>query len=127
MTDDRIPTRREAIKYGSALAAGSLLAGCTVQDGSDAEPDSESEPTTDNSTDSSETETEPSTYEACLEPAGCLTFEEVPESYIVNNGEWADMAFALGQRDGFMTATNMIPGFMFDPFGLDVPPESETT
>jgi iron complex transport system substrate-binding protein len=35
------------------------------------------------------------------------------------------MAFALGQRDGFLTAGNMIPGFFFEPFGLDVPPQEE--
>jgi len=35
------------------------------------------------------------------------------------------MAFALGQRDGFLTAGNMIPGFFFEPFGLDVPAQDE--
>ncbi|MFB6227452.1 MAG: ABC transporter substrate-binding protein [Halobacteriales archaeon] len=67
----------------------------------------------------------PGSYEACIEPAGCLTFESVPETYVVYNGGWADMAFALGQREGFLTAGNMIPGFFFEPFGLEVPPEDE--
>lgn len=53
--------------------------------------------------------------------------DSVPETYIVNNGEWADMAFALWQRDGFQTGSNMIPEFLFEPFGLDVPPEEATT
>jgi len=67
------------------------------------------------------------TYEACIEPSGCLPFESVPETWLVYNGAWADMAFALGQRDGFLTAGNMIPAFFFEPFGLDVPREDELT
>jgi len=35
------------------------------------------------------------------------------------------MAFALGQREGFLTAGNMIPGFIFEPFDLDIPPQDE--
>ncbi|QLH81672.1 ABC transporter substrate-binding protein [Halosimplex pelagicum] len=140
MNDDTDPTdastRRTCLQYGGALLASGLLAGCS---GGDATPTDGTEsasatPTPDSESDtvaaSPETE-RPSTatgsYEACIEPVGCLSFEKVPETYIVNNGEWADMAFALGQRDGFLTATNMIPGFLFEPFGLDVPPESETT
>ncbi|WP_313692178.1 ABC transporter substrate-binding protein [Halorarum halobium] len=116
------PTRRDYVKYGGAVVGGGLLSGCT------GESEEVSTPTdTDrHSTGTAEpTETDTS-YEACIEPVGCHRFEEEPETYIVNNGEWADMAFALGRRDGFLTATNMIPGFLFEPFGLDVPPLSET-
>ncbi len=28
----------------------------------------------------------PWVYEACIEPVGCQTFEEVPETYMINNG-----------------------------------------
>jgi len=122
------PTRRRTLKYGGALVTGSLLAGCA---GGRVESDSTTEQTTDQdtTTENEETETEATestdSYEACIEPAGCLTFEEVPESWLCYNGGWADMAFALGQRDGFITAGNMIPGFFFEPFGLDVPPADE--
>jgi iron complex transport system substrate-binding protein len=102
------PTRRDTIKYGGALAASGLLAGCLGDETATGDP-GESTPNSDSS------------YEACIEPAGCQTFEEVPETYAVYNGGWADMAFALGQREGFITAGNMIPGFFFDPFDLDVP------
>jgi len=115
------PTRRETIKYGGAVVSGGLLAGCTGQsgDGSGAGGETATEENEDG------TPTEDTSYEACIEPAGCLTFEEVPETYAVYNGGWADMAFALGQRDGFLTAGNMIPGFFFERFDLDVPPQDE--
>jgi iron complex transport system substrate-binding protein len=140
---DRTRTRRDAIRLGGAAAVGGLLAGCAGDTGADStstatptgtdagaaegggaesstgtEPDSETETETQTDADAS--------YEACIEPAGCLSFESVPETYAVYNGAWADMAFALGQRDGYLTAGNMIPGFFFEPFGLDVPDQDET-
>jgi len=101
-------TRRQTLKYAGLAAAGGLLAGCSGAV-------------------SQTTPTGTGTYEACIEPAGCQTFESVPETYVVYNGGWADMAFALGQREGFLTAGNMIPGFFFEPFDLDVPAEDELT
>lgn len=102
-------TRRAVLAGGgAALAAG--LAGCGSTSG-----DEESTPGG----------TTVESYEACIEPVGCRTFESVPETYLVYNGGWADMAFALGQREGFLTAGNMIPDFFFEPFGIDVPPQSE--
>jgi len=120
----KAPTRRDYMKYGGAVVGGGLLAGCTGGDstsGGDGDGgDTESDTPADD-----ETATEDTSYEACIEPAGCQTFEAVPETWLVYNGGWADMAFALGQREGFITAGNMIPGFFFEPFGLDVPPQDE--
>lgn len=126
MSDDTIDTteastRRDTIKYGGAVVGGGLLAGCAGQSDTGSTP--ESTGTATGTAESTQTE---GSYEACIEPVGCQTFQKAPETYIVNNGEWADMAFALGQRDGFLTATNMIPGFLFKPFGLDVGTRSET-
>jgi iron complex transport system substrate-binding protein len=122
MSDDDVvhepSTRRDVITYGGTLAVGGGLAGC-LDGGSGADAE--------NAGDSDETATADTAYEACIEPVGCRTFEAVPETWLVYNGGWADMAFALGQRDGFLTADNMIPSFFFEPFGLDVPPESELT
>jgi iron complex transport system substrate-binding protein len=96
--------------------------------GSDASTSEPTDPTATATTSQEPNATEPdTTYEACIEPAGCVAFDEVPETYLVYNGAWADMAFALGQRDGFLTAGNMIPGFFFEPFGLDVPAEGDLT
>jgi len=125
-TNRETPTRREYVKYGGAVIGGGLLAGCAGQSGSGTSPEStNTDAETETTTGEAETQAGSNSYEACIEPAGCLTFEEVPETYVVYNGGWADMAFALGQRDGFITAGNMIPGFFFEPFGLDVPPEDE--
>jgi len=144
---DGAPTRREYITYGGAVVGGGLLAGCTGTGGSgsggapdptatdptatepstETETSAETEASADSDTDTEEpesTETDGS-YEVCIEPVGCVAFEEVPETYVVYNGAWADMAFALGRRDGFLTGGNMIPGFLFEPFGLTVPPEGE--
>jgi len=120
-TEHEAPTRRDTIKYGGAVVSGGLLAGCTgdSSDGSGASGENAADDGDDG------TPTENTSYEACIEPAGCLTFEEAPETWLCYNGGWADMAFALGQRDGFITAGNMIPGFFFEPFGLDVPPQDE--
>jgi len=134
-------TRRTYLKHGGAVLAGGLLAGCGGSESNDSTPEPTTAPANDTGSESSDggetessessdspkkTEAESTTpYEACIEPVGCQTFQEVPETYVVYNGGYADMAFALGQRDGFITAGNMIPGFFFEPFDLDVPPESE--
>ena len=111
-TTTEAPTRRGYIKYGGTVIGGGLLAGCLGQSGDGSA--------------SMTTETD-SGYTASIVPAGEVYFEDVPESWLAYNGGWADMAFALGQRDGFLTAGNMIPGFFFDPFDLDVPSEEELT
>jgi iron complex transport system substrate-binding protein len=136
------------MKYGGAVVGGGLLAGCAGQgDGgtggteeqSNSDTggtDSGNEPTesddeTDDSTESADeeaTETGSNTpYEACIEPVGCLTFEEVPETYVVYHGGWADMAFALGQQDGLLAASafTWFPPYVFEPFDLDVPSADE--
>lgn len=116
-TDDtEESTRRDFVAYGGAVVGGGLLAGCTGSsdpdggdsgdaEGTETETPADEETTTDEVTETEETaagertETgEPTAYEACIEPVGCLTFEEAPETYAVYNGAWADEAFALGQQ-----------------------------
>jgi iron complex transport system substrate-binding protein len=126
------PTRRDYLTYGGAVVGGGLLAGCTgnTSPGSGSTPEATETESPTHAKPDTETATPTgadTAYEACIEPAGCTTFEDVPETYLVYNGAWADMAFALGQRDGFLTAGNMIPGFFFEPFGLDVPTEDDLT
>lgn len=119
------PTRRGYLKYGSALLGASLLAGCTGDSGTESgdEPTTPTDSGSDSGTGQTESESTQtdSGYTVSIVPAGEVHFDAVPETYAVYNGAWADMAFALGQRDGFLTAGNMIPGFFFDPFDIDVP------
>ncbi|GAA0194825.1 ABC transporter substrate-binding protein [Halobaculum roseum] len=123
--------RRQFIgTVGAALGAG--LAGCTGGSGGAVETTADeggSETTADGD---GASETEQSTasdesYTASIVPVGEVEFEGVPETWLCYNGGWADMAFALGRREGFLTAGNMIPGFFFEPFGLDVPPQEDLT
>jgi len=82
-TAKRTPTRREAITYGSALAAGGLLAGCSG---------GSSEQTTEASTDDD-------SYTASLSPMGEVSFESPPETVFMRLTHHADMTFALGRGD----------------------------
>jgi len=142
------PTRRDYMKYGGSFITGGLLAGCSGQsDSSAGGAKGENEPTastTDQADKPTESDgdpgesmdsaddgtTEPALdipYEACIEPTGCLTFEKVPQEYVVYNAGWADMAFALGQQDGLLAASafTWFPPYIFEPFDLDVPSEDD--
>ncbi|WP_267643603.1 ABC transporter substrate-binding protein [Haloarchaeobius amylolyticus] len=122
------PTRRRLLQVGGTALGSGLLAGCLGDGATEAGTTAADESTgtsqktgTDRPADDATETAASGSYEACIVPSGCLTFESVPETYAVYNGAWADMAFALGQRDGFETAGNMIPGFFYEPFDLDVP------
>ncbi|MFW5964950.1 MAG: Fe3+-hydroxamate ABC transporter substrate-binding protein, partial [Natronomonas sp.] len=91
MSDDETirqvaPTRRDAIKYGSALVGSGLVAGC-VSDGSTGTPDDET-PNTDDG------------HSVTMEPMGTVEFDSVPEQWVPYTGDYADMGVALGQADG---------------------------
>ncbi|WP_231186829.1 ABC transporter substrate-binding protein [Haladaptatus sp. DYF46] len=112
------PTRRDYVKYGGAVVGGGLLAGCSANTESDStttEPSAETE-TESGTASSTETNTP---YETCIEPVGCLTFEEVPETWMALSGPWADMAIALGQRDGFKPAGWYAPGYFYEQVGVE--------
>ncbi|EMA53187.1 ABC transporter substrate-binding protein [Halococcus salifodinae] len=100
MTDDSAaheePTRREYVKYGSAIVGGALLAGCTGEGSSGGANDSNG------SNDSAGGNTTAgggeSSYSVAMAPRGEVAFESVPETWVANNGSWADMGIALGQE-----------------------------
>ncbi|MXR51879.1 ABC transporter substrate-binding protein [Halovenus sp. WSH3] len=73
-------TRREALKYSGMIAAGGVLAGCTVSE----------------SGDSTAGEGE---YSVSMVPVGELSFEEVPSDVMVYSLLYADMAVAYGHGD----------------------------
>jgi iron complex transport system substrate-binding protein len=84
-------TRREYVKYGSAVVTGGLLAGCT---GGESTP----EPTPESTSDPMNTPDD--SYTASIEPVGTVEFEDVPETWFPYTGDYADMGVALGQADG---------------------------
>ncbi|SFS89125.1 ABC transporter substrate-binding protein [Halostagnicola kamekurae] len=75
------PTRRDAIKYGTAVAGGGLFAGCITDPGSESSSDEGS-------------------YSVTMEPVGTVEFDSVPETWFPYTGDYADMGVALGQADG---------------------------
>jgi iron complex transport system substrate-binding protein len=100
-------TRRRFLKGGLGVAAGLSLAGCTSSTGEEAatttaggsettttrQTTTEGETTTDE-----ETADESDSYTVEMEPVGVVTFEQVPETWVANNGSWADMGIALGRE-----------------------------
>jgi len=101
-------TRREYVKYGGAVVAGGLLAGCAGDGGSGTPEPTETATATPTGTAAADTgaptETATATpedsYAASIEPVGTVEFEDVPETWFPYTGDWADMGVALGQADG---------------------------
>jgi len=78
------PTRRDTLKYGSAIVAGLGLAGCsdfTRQSGGNGTP------------------TGAGQYTVNMAPMGAVEFDSVPEKAAIYDGVWADHLVALGQQD----------------------------
>ncbi|EMA46414.1 iron ABC transporter substrate-binding protein [Halococcus morrhuae DSM 1307] len=87
-TTHRVPTRRDCLKYGGAAVGGGLLAGCTGK-GESGNGTSGSSGTTTGSGRS---------HSVTMAPVGDVEFESIPETWIANNGSWADMGIALGRE-----------------------------
>ena len=110
------PTRRDYLKYGLAVGTGGLLAGCTGGDSAETTEPTDPGPATTTPTETvtqtatdtgaettTETATQTSTdtpYTVSMAPAGEVTFESIPETWVAYSGDYADMAVALGQADG---------------------------
>jgi len=78
-------SRRRFLITGGA-AASAAIAGCTGAS------DTGRQSTTIEAT----TTAEESSYAVSMEPVGEVTFDSVPETWVANNGSWADMGAALG-------------------------------
>jgi len=117
----RSPTRRQYLARGGTVLASVALSGCSSGD----DP-GESTPT---DIPESDTETEgDGTYEACLNPTGCVSFETEPKTWISYQYGYGDIAIALGKGEGYL-ATNRpenypdyfydeVPGLEFDAGSL---------
>ena len=75
----RMRTRRGVLTQGAALAAVGAVAGCLSGGGDTGSGDPDDG------------------YTVSIEPVGEVTFESIPETWVANNGSWADMGIALGQ------------------------------
>lgn len=110
-TSNEAPTRRDYMKYGGAVIAGGLLAGCSGESGSNGSGTESGSTTgsaqmgtttsTSGTTSSSGGTTEGtsasgSSYSVSMAPMGEVTFEGVPKRWIAGTGDWADMGVALG-------------------------------
>jgi iron complex transport system substrate-binding protein len=121
-TEGDAPTRREYVKYGGAIVAGGLLAGCS---GGDDSTQAAASTTTDVTTTEQSTTTDQS-YTVEMAPVGEVTFESVPEKWVPYCGAYADMGVALGKADGLAGIGGEDRYFrgVYDQLpGVDVPEE----
>ncbi|WP_332900245.1 ABC transporter substrate-binding protein [Haladaptatus sp. CMSO5] len=91
---DKRATRRDYLKVGGALLASGFVAGCTGTSDSDETTEQGTESMTESGGET--TEAEMKAYTVSMEPVGEVEFESVPETWVANNGSWADMGIALG-------------------------------
>ncbi|WP_277542099.1 ABC transporter substrate-binding protein [Haloarcula laminariae] len=124
MNDDTTrngPTRRDTLKYGSAVAAGLGLAGCSDLAG---QPGDNGTPTG------------AGQYTVNMAPMGEVQFDSVPQRWAAYDGGYADMAVALGQADGltgvgdadryYRYVYDDLPGVSVDETTLSAHPEVRT-
>ncbi|GGL68729.1 ABC transporter substrate-binding protein [Halocalculus aciditolerans] len=83
--------RRTFLGVGGA-ALGATLAGCSGSGGDTTTSSTTSQTTTT----TTQTTTEDASYTVSMAPMGDVTFDSVPETWVANNGSYADMGVALG-------------------------------
>lgn len=104
--DQPASTRRSYLAGSTALLAGSLLAGCSGDDGGGETPASTATearaPTGTPATDapsSSATATEAQSYSVTMEPVGTLEFDALPTTIAPATADYIDMLVALGHAE----------------------------
>jgi iron complex transport system substrate-binding protein len=93
MDNDRTAARRQVLRAVGAAATGVAVAGCADGTAGGQTPASDRSATA--KTDG-KTPSDIGGYSVSMEPVGEVTFEEPPETWVANNGSWADMGVALG-------------------------------
>jgi len=100
------PTRREYVKYGGAVIAGSFLAGCAENTTGSASTPTETGTATPAETATATqtpTETGGTSYTVEMAPVGKVQFEQSPERVTHYFPDYADMAVALGHGDSILS------------------------
>ncbi|RJT06758.1 ABC transporter substrate-binding protein [Halococcus sp. IIIV-5B] len=77
---------------GTAASDGTTGAGAATESGSTAAEGTGSEATDETGTASG------GSYSVTMPPVGTVSFDSVPETWVANNGSWADMGVALGKQ-----------------------------
>jgi len=103
------PTRRASLKYGGALGAGGLLAGCVgegktdddgpADDGNDSATGEGDQTVAEEQGAVDEDGWDGEPYTVSMSPMGEVTFKEPPETVFTRLTHHADMAWALGRGD----------------------------
>ena len=96
-------TRRDCLRYGVGIATAGALAGCSGRSGTGDEDaatatDTEAATGTEAGAESPTESSDRESYSVELVPVGTVAFESVPDTWVANNGSWADMGIALGQE-----------------------------
>ena len=89
-------TRRDYLRYGAGVVTAGLLAGCSGGSGSDTTDTATPETAAADTESATVTPEGSESYSVEIVPVGEVTFESVPETWVANNGSWADMGIALG-------------------------------
>ncbi|WP_153952455.1 ABC transporter substrate-binding protein [Halosegnis longus] len=87
--------RRRTFLTGTAASAA-LLAGCNS--GTETETPTDGGGTEPTATSTATATPSDTPYSVEMAPVGEVEFESVPETWVANNGSWADMGIALGQE-----------------------------
>ncbi|WP_372480263.1 ABC transporter substrate-binding protein [Halomicrobium sp. HM KBTZ05] len=116
-------TRRDCVKYGSTVVGGGLFAGCTgnqnsgeVGTGTTTADNNSASTETAEGTATSETDVP---YTVTMEPVGEVTFEKIPTSWLSTDSDLTDIAFCLGQIDGWIP-TPLRSFNYFEHLGIDL-------
>lgn len=99
------PTRREYVKFGGTVVAGSLLAGCMGESGSNDGGENNGSGTEESTNASGTDENESYTVE--MAPVGELEFDAPPERVTTYFPGYADMCVALNVGDSLIAMAEM--------------------
>lgn len=118
----RSTTRRNYLRYSSAVTMGGLLAGCASQSGDGATQATDTTEQSDPEPESTQTTTSTEgSYSVELSPVGEVTLEEPPTNVFTHFPWFPDMASALGRGDtiNYLWWDGTVAGLEYFTAGFD--------